>query len=230
VIDIASKMPVMWVGSNHRYEFPFGDKIYKLKVKSDCESIHRYLSFYFNSAKDMIPNWKAGDSICFGIAVLPEGHPLRSLIPELIDELRSAVLFEVREFLKVPQFQVDRISGDCFIEYLNKNPLVFDKLLEGWEGRVPFDKWRASGMPSGKERIKKPHIPFFLWDDSDVEIKAAKFLYDLEENCVKVRIRDFYTYISKRNPIFGYHFSWGGMDVTGVAEELIEYMKFKLGL
>jgi hypothetical protein len=230
VMDIASRMPVRWVGSNHRYDFPFGDKTYKLKTKRDREALHQYLAFYFNSAKDMIPNWKKEDIIPFGIAVLPDGHRLRILLPELIDELRSAVLREVRDFLKVSRFQVEEYSGDLFIEYLKENPLVFDKLLEGWEERASFDKWRANGMPRGKKRINKPSIPFFLWDDSDTEIKEARILYDLETNCVKVRVRDFYAWVSKNNPIFGYHFSWSGIDNTSVAKELIEYMKFKLGL
>jgi hypothetical protein len=229
VLDIASKMQIMWVGSNHRYEFPFGNCIYKLKVRGDCETIGRSFNFYFNSAKAMIPNWKKGDDIQFGIVVLPEGHQLRSLLPELITGLRSAALFEVREFFKVSHFQVDQNYEDIFIGYLKKNPLVFDKLLEGYREKASFDKWRASGMPKGERCIKKPHIPFFLWDDSDIEMKDAKALYEDEQNCVKVNIRNFYDYVSKKHPLFKYHYSYGGIN-NDVAGELIEYMKFKLGI
>jgi hypothetical protein len=232
VIDIASKMQVFWVGSNRRYEFPFGvgGCTYNLKLKGDCETIHQRLSFYFNSAKAMIPNWEEGDIIRFGIAVLPEGHQLRGLFPELLEELRSVALFEVREFLKVPRFQVERISGDLFIEHLRENPLVFDKLLEGWYGRVPFDKWRTSGMPKGESCINKPRIPFFLWDDSDTEMKDARLAYEVERNCVKVNIRDFYAHVSTKHPLFGHNFLWGGISNNDVAKELIEYTKFKLGI
>jgi hypothetical protein len=230
VIDTASKMQVMWVGSNHRYEFPFGDHIYKLKVKGDCEIIHQNLEFYLNSAKDMIPNWKQGDSIWFGIVVLPEGHQLRNLLPELTEDLRSAALFEVREFLKVPHFQVERSSEDTFIEYLIRNPLVFDKLLEGWSERASIDRWRASGTPKGDRHINKPRIPFFLWDDSDIEVKEARLLYDAEQNCVKINMRDFYNWLSSKCPLFDYHFSWSGISDRGIAKEMIEYMKFKLGI
>jgi hypothetical protein len=230
VMDIASEMQVMWVGSNHRYEFPFGDSIYKLKVKGDCETLYRNLKFYFNSAKDMIPNWKKGDYIRFGIAVLPEGHSLRSLLPELITDLYSAALFEVREFLKITYFQVERSSCDLFIDYLGRNPLVFDELLKGYCERTSFDRWRANGMPKGDDRIRKPHIPFFLWDESDTEIKEAKLLYEAEHNCVKVMVRDFYDHISKKYPLFGHCHSWSGITNGVVAKELIEYMKFKLGI
>jgi hypothetical protein len=230
VIDISSKIKVMWIGSNHRYEFPFGDQVYKLKSKNDCETLLRNMDFYLNSAKSMIPNWKKGDVIQFGIAVLPEGHQLRDLLPELIENLRSAALFEIREFLKVPRFQIEQRSGDLFIEYLRKNPLLFDKLLEGWREKTPFDKWRANGMPTGNGRIKKPRIPFFLWDDSDIEMKDARILYEAEQNCVKIDLDDFYNWVSKNFPLFGYHFSWSGIKDDNVARELIEYTKFKLGI
>jgi hypothetical protein len=230
VMDYVSKMPVMWVGSNRRYEFPFGDRICKLKLKGECETLYRNLEFYFSSAKNMIPNWKEGEVIRFGIAVLPEGHQLRGMLPELTEKLRSAALFEVQEFLKVPHFQVERIYGDTFIECLKNNPLVFDKLLEGWDGKEPFDKWRASGMPKGEKRIKKFCIPFFLWDDSDIEMKDARLLYDEERNCIKVNARDFYDYVSKNFPLFGHNSSWCGITNESVAKELIEYMEFKLGI
>jgi hypothetical protein len=230
VIDAASNMQVVWVGSNHRYELPLGDCVYKLKIKGDLETIHRNLAFYFNSAKNMIPNWKKGDTIRFGIAVLPEGHQLRNLLPEIVEDLRSVALFEVREFLKVPHFQVEQSSGDLFIKYLVENPLLFDKLLEGWGERGPFDRWRASGMPKGEGRIDKPRIPFFLWNDSDTEVKEARLLYDAEQNCVKISMRDFYDWLSSKCPLFDYHFSWSGISNKGIAEEMIEYMKFKLGV
>jgi hypothetical protein len=230
VINTASKMPVMWVGSNHRYELPLGNCIYKLKIKGDLKTIHQSLSFYFNSAKNMIPNWKKGDIILFGIAVLPEGHQLRSLLPELVEDLRSVALFKVREFLKVPHFQVEQSSEDLFIEHLIKNPLLFDKLLEGWKKRAPFDRWRESGIPKGERRINKPRIPFFLWDDSDTEIKEAKILYDAEHNCVKINMNEFYTWIYSKCPLFDFHFSWSGISNKDTAKEMIEYMKFKFGI
>jgi hypothetical protein len=221
----------MWVGSNHRYEFPIGDYCtYRLKIKGDLEILYSNLAFYFNSARNMIPNWKEGDVIKFGIVVLPDGHPLRKLIPDLIGSLRLAALFEVQEFLKVPRFQVERSSEDLFMGHLKKNPMIFDKLLAGWEERLPFDKWRSNGMPKGTDRIRKPNIPFFLWGDSDQEIKEAKILYDKAENCVKIKIKDFYDQISKRFSLFGYHSSWIGITNNDVAKELIEYMKFKLGI
>jgi hypothetical protein len=230
VIDAASKMRVMCVGSNHRYEFPLGDCAYNLKLKGDCETLRRNLAFYLNSAKNMIPNWKAGDIIRFGIAVLPEGHQLSGLLPDLIGNLRLAALSEAREFLKTPRFQVTRSSGDLFIECLNKNPMVFDRLLEGWREREPFDKWRANGTPKGERSIDKPRIPFFLWGDSDAEIKEAGILYEMERNCVKVNVRDFYDRISEKHPIFRPTFSWSGISDNDAAEDLIEYLKFKLGL
>jgi hypothetical protein len=231
VIDTSSKMQVMWVGSNHRYEFPFGDCIYKLKLKGDCETIYRNLEFYLNSAKNMIPSWKQGDTIRFGVAVLPEGHRLRSLLPELIEDLRSAALFEVREFLRVSHFQVERSSEDLFFKCLINDPLLFDKLLEGWNGRGPFDKWRVNGMPKGEVRINKPFISFFLWGSSDTEMKEAKTLYEEEQNCVKVSVKDFYDWISKKYPLFGYCCSsWTGISDRSIAKEMIEYMKFKLGI
>jgi hypothetical protein len=230
VIDNASKMQVMWVGSNHRYELPIGNCTYKVKLKGDLENVYRNLSFYFNSAKNMIPNWKEGDVIKFGIAILPDGHPLRGLLPELLEDLRLEALFATREFLKVPHFQIERGSGDLFMDYLKKNPLIFDELLEGWKERTPFDKWRANGMPKGSNRIKKPNIPFFFWDDSDKEMKDAKILYEAEQNCVKINVKDFYDRISKRFPLFGHHSSWSGITNNDVAKELIEYMKFKFGI
>jgi hypothetical protein len=229
ILDIASKMQIMWVGSNHRYEFPFGSVTYKLKVKGDCETIYRSLAFYFNSAKAMIPNWKKEDTIQFGVVVLPEGHELRGLLPELIEDLRSAALFEIREFLKVSHFQVEQSYGDLFLDYLKKNPLLFDKLLEGYCEKVSFDKWRANGMPKGEGRIKKPYIPFFLWDGSDIEMKDARVLYEGAQNCVKVNIGDFYDYVSKKYPLFKCHYLYSGIS-NDVAGDLIEYMKFKLGI
>jgi hypothetical protein len=152
------------------------------------------------------------------------------MLPELAEELRSAALFEAREFLKVPHFKIERGYGDVFIECLKKNPLVFDKLLAGWDGKEPFDKWRANGMPKGEERINKPRIPFFLWNDSDTEMKDARILYDANQNCIKVNVEDFYDYVSKNFPLFGHNSSWCGITNESVAKELIEYMEFKLGI
>jgi hypothetical protein len=231
VIDFASNMQVMWVGSNHRYEFPFGDQVYKLKLNGDCETLHRNLEFYLNAAKDATPNWKAGDPIQFGIAVLPEGHQLKSLLPELIKNLRSVALFEARKFLKGIHFQVCKNVRDLFPDYLKKNPVVFDKLLEGWSERESFDKWRMNGMPNGSGRVEKPLIPFFLWDDSDVEIKNVKLLYENEQNCLTVSMRSFYYWISgsERCPLFE-NYSHGGISKADVAEDMIAYFKFKLGI
>jgi hypothetical protein len=230
VPDIASEMRVMWTGSNHRYEFPFGGRVYKLKLKGDCEALHNCLEFYLNSAKDTFPDYKPGKTVRFGIAVLPEGHKLRGSLQELPDGLRSAALFEIREFLKIPRFQVRQNSWDVFIERLKRNPLVFDKLLEGWGERAPFDKWRAAGMPKGAGRINKPLIPFYLWDDSDTEMKDARILYEAEQNCAKVNLEDFYEWASTKCPLFGYRYSRGGVSDEIMAEELIEYMKFKFGI
>jgi hypothetical protein len=230
VIDFSSRMQVMWVGSNRRYEFPFGNCIYKLKIKGDCKNIRQNLEFYFDSAKNMIPNWTEGDSIRFGIVILPEGHPLRSLLPELVEDLRSVALFAAREFLKTPHFQVEKSYSDVFIKLLKENILVFDKLLEGWQHREPFDKWIANGMPNGERKIHKPRIPFFLWDDSDIEMKDVKRLYNEEQNCISIDVREFYSWISKKFLLFRHNYSWSGIDSESVASEMIEYMKFKLGI
>jgi hypothetical protein len=230
VIDAGSKMRVMWIGSNRRYEFPFGDCVYKLKQKEDLKTIYRSLTFYFNWAKNMIPNWKEETIVRFGIAVLPEGHQLRSLFPELMGELRSAALFEVNEFLKTPRFFVRQIQRDLFIEYLRKNPLILNKLLEGWSERSPFDKWLAEGMPKGEDSTKKPYIPFSAWNDSDVEMKEARILYNAEQNCTILRIENFYNYVSTKYPLLRYSFSWGGVERDDVAVELIEYFKFKFDI
>jgi hypothetical protein len=229
VVEASSKMRVMWVGSSNRYLFPLGSKVYKLKTKEGCEDIHSYLKFYLNSAKNMMPNWKEGATIRFGIAVLPEGHPLRGVLPELVGELRSAALTEIREFLKGLRFKVDKNSDDLFIGCLRKNPAVFDRLLEGWSEREKFDKWKANGMPDGDRRIKKPVIPFFLWDDSDSEMKDARLLYLAERNCITILMRDFYDRVALRFPLFG-HASWAGITRKDVAADMIDYMKFKLGL
>jgi hypothetical protein len=108
--------------------------------------------------------------------------------------------------------------------------LVFDKLLEGWKKREPFDKWIAAGMPKGDIRVNKPLIPFHLWDDSDTEMKDARILYEAEQNLVKVNVGDFYKWISTKAPLFGYGLSRGGVANEIIAEEFIEYMKFKLGI
>jgi hypothetical protein len=228
VIDIASKMHVMWVGSNRRYEISIGRCTYKLKRKEGLKTLTRSLSFYFNSVKNMISNWKEKGVIKFGIVVLPDGHPLRGLLPELTEKLRLAALFEIREFLKVPCFQIEHNSRDLFMEYLKKNPMVFDELLEGWEGRASFDRWRINGMPKGSDYIEKPDIPFLLWDDSDVEMKEAKIIYDEEQNCVKVDVRAFYDRIFKRFPLFRYSFLWSGITNPDAAKDMIEYVGFKL--
>jgi hypothetical protein len=230
VMDIASRMHVMWVGSNHRYELPFGDHIYKLKLKGDCEILYRKLEFYLNSVKNRTPNWKGNGASLFGIVVLPEGHQLRSLLPELVESLRLAALFEIQEFLKAPRFRVEQRLGDVFIGRLKKNPLLFDKLLEGYPEKASFDTWRASGMPKGETLINKPRIPFFLWDDSDAEMKEARILYEKERNCVRVDVKNFYHYVSKKHPLFERCLLYGGMCETDVVKELVEYMKFKLGL
>jgi hypothetical protein len=115
-----------------------------------------------------------------------------------------------------------------FLGYLKKNPAVFDKLLEGWDGRDAFDKWRLNGMPRGDGRIRKPRIPFFLWDDSDTEIKDAELLYLAEKNCIQVSIQDFYNRVSKHYPLFEHY--WYGINRDSVAKDMIDYMKFKLGI
>jgi hypothetical protein len=220
----------MWVGSNHRYEFPFeGGCIYNLKQIGACKTLYLDLAFYFNTAKDRIPNWKEGDNIQFGIAVLPDGHSLRRALPELAECLRSAALFEIREFFKVPHFKIEQYSGDRLIKHFIKNPLLLDRLLEGWDRRDAFDRWRDYGFPEGPSCINKPYIPFLLWDFSDTEIREAKALYSSKDNCIKVNVSEFYSYVSNKFPLFR-KFYWGGVSEDVVATELIEYMKLKLGI
>jgi hypothetical protein len=230
VLNLANEMQVMWAGSNRRYEFPLGSLVYKLKVKGDCEKIHENMRFYSNTAKNMIPNYKTGNTINFGIAVLPEGHELRGLLPELtIEELRSAALSEIQEFMKAAQFYVDRNSKDLFIDCLKNNPVIFDKLLDGWDGREPFDVWRTHGMPKGSDRIKKPYIPFFLWDDSDTEIKEARLLFESGKNIFRIVMKKFYDWVSGKYPLFEDR-SWRGIDREDAARDMIEYLNFKLGI
>jgi hypothetical protein len=229
IADLASKMSIMWVGSNRRYEFPAGGCTYNLKQTGHCREIYRNLAFYFNTAKDMIPNWKEGDNIRFGIAVLPEGHFLREVLPELAKGLRSAALFEIREFLKVPRFEIEDYAGDVLIEYFIKDPVMFGRLLEGWDKREAFDKWMASGFPKGTAIIHKPYIPFFLWRVLDTEMEEARLLYDAMNNCVKIRMKDFYSYVSRKFPLFR-RCLWVAVSDNEVAGELIEYTKFKLGI
>jgi hypothetical protein len=69
-----------------------------------------------------------------------------------------------------------------------------------------------------------------LWNDSDTEVKEARLLYEAEQNCVKINIRDFYSWLSLKCPLFDYHFSWNGISNRDIAKEMIEYMKFKLGV
>jgi hypothetical protein len=227
VICFASEMPVMWVGSNRRYEFKFGKHLINLKVQNDCRIFFDNVEFYLKHAKDMTPEWKTGDSIHFGVVVLPEGHELRGL-PELAEGLRSAILFEVREFLKEIIFEVEKPSRDFFVEKLIKHSAIFEGLLDGYECRENFDKWAASGYLIQTERLQKPRLPFFLYDDSDKEIFDAKRRWNTEQNYVRVDFQDFYYYIEKKYPIFG-NCSYRGLTNSKLADDMIEYFEFKLG-
>jgi hypothetical protein len=150
------------------------------------------------------------------------------LLPAISEKLRSAALVEARGFLNDIRFQVDRTPCDLFIQQLKYNPIVFDKLLEGWSERKSFDKWRECGMPDGDKYIEKPKIPFFLWGDSDPEIKDVRQLYNAEKNCIKISIRAFYNWISEHYPIL--EDCYRGVYKYSLARDMIEYFRFKLDI
>ena len=225
IADAAVNMPIMWVGSDKRYEFPFGEsKSIKLKVVYSCGFFLSNVQFYTDHLKKKNPDTDGQ----FGIVVLPEGHTLRTALPEFMPVLREALLFEANAFLQKNYFDVD-IRNDPFINALQQKPELFDRLLRNFPHRKSFEKWRASGYQDNSRKERNVSFPFFLFEDQDVE--KVKKEYESKDNITKISIYDFYQYLREEYPLLqlGYGY-WNYLNSSKVVRDLIEYLEFKLGM
>lgn len=225
VMDIATHTSVMWVDSDKRYEFRFGeDKLVKLRAVYSCRFFLSNVQFYTDHLKKKNPDTNGR----FGIVVLPEGHALRTALPEFMPVLREALLLEANAFLQKNYFDVD-IHNDPFINALQQKSELFAMLLRNFPYRESFEKWQASGYQDDSRKKRNVSFPFFLFDDQDVE--KVKKAYESKSNIIKISIYGFYQYLREEYPLLqlGYSY-WNYLSSSEVIHDLIEYLEFKLGM
>jgi hypothetical protein len=234
VPDMTSEFPIYWVGSNKRYEFQLGSTLFHLKVKEDRKDlVSNYFDFFLDYIALSIPNLKKGDTLCFSVVVLPEGHALRGMLPELEDALKEGIRFMVANFLNIDFFEVSKPSSDVFFDKLIMHQELLLLAVSDAKGKEYFNfftEWFMAGKPGIVDSVKQKSLPFLLFCDNEGIL--LKEDYYSKRNIWKLNVCSLYSYFGYDSifPIFKifHNFPWLGIYDDFTAEDIIEYMAYKL--
>jgi hypothetical protein len=230
VQDMISEFPLYWIGSNKRYEFKLGSQLFHFKVQKDQkELVNNYFDFFLDYIAPSIPNLKQGYSPRFGVVILPDGHTLRGMLPELEDALKEGVRFTVAKFLDTTFYEVSRPSNDVFFDKLTAQPDFLLSVLSREKVENYYDffiKWFAAGKPKMVNHVNQTPLPFCLLPDGE-KIPLREDYYS-RRNIRELEVQKMYDYFGSGDfPIFG-SYSWSGISDDRVADDFIEYMAYKL--
>jgi hypothetical protein len=230
VPSMVSEFPFYWIGSNKRYEFQLGNRVFHLKVQGDRHDlVIDYFDFFLDYIAPSIPNLKKGDLPRFGVVVLPEDHVLRGMLPELEDALKKGIQFTVANFLDTIFYEVSIPHDDLFFNKLTAHPDLLFSVLSGENGKEYYDfftKWFAAGKPKIVNCISQKPLPFCVLPEGE-DILLQKDYYS-RRNIRELDVQKMYAYFGRGDfPIFR-NYSWQGIDNDRVANDLIEYMAYKL--
>jgi hypothetical protein len=220
--DMLTKFPVYWVGSNKRYEFKLGGNLFHLKVQCDkANLVHQYFDFFLDYIE---PNVTSKPSQ-FGVAVLPQGHPLRGMLPELEYALIEGVRFVAMDFMNKTFYKIDSSNHDVFFNRLIKSPELLMKIVAGAKGKefqIFISDWISAGMPQPVQKIKQPSLPFQILPDGERDLLRDD--YHSKRNIKELTVRHLYEYIGKHGFPLINSFLWSGVGDNDIADDLLDYV------
>ena len=222
IIDITAEYPVYWVESNRRYEFQMTNCVYKLKTQISLSNFYRDIEFFFDyhkKQKGMAP--KANFTI--GVAVLPENHELKGLLPSLFDELRTAVKETVTDFLGKNFYEIR--NDDLLFKLLVDNyPDLLTSLLKGSaiDEENILHKWFSEGKPQFIENVKTWNMPFGLLPDGEMLRKS----YRSFRNVHRINVANIFSYMADSGYSILRHYRFGCTS-NEEAKDLVFYLQEK---
>jgi hypothetical protein len=225
--DMLTEFPVYWVGSNRRYEFQLGSAFFNLKVQGDKDDLSRnYFRFFFDYAALKNPAAKQGGSLQFGVAVLPQGHPLRTMLPKLEDSLIDGVRFIATDFMNKDFYQINTSYGtDVLFNYLLTYPELLARITTGTGGKRFhdfFSGWISAGRPKFVHEIKQLPLPFNLLPVKEGELLQKD--YYSRRNIKDLDICSFYEFLGACGFPLLRSFSWSGVRDVDAAGDLMDYV------
>jgi hypothetical protein len=225
--DMLTEFPVYWVGSNKRYEFKLGDNIFHLKVQNDkTYLVCQYFDFFLDYIEPNI-TFKPSQ---FGVAVLPQGHPLRGMLPELEYALVEGVRFVAMDFMNKTFYKVENSNHDVLLNRLLKNPELLMKIIAGAEGeefQIFLSDWVSAGMPQPVQKIEQPSLPFQILPEDERDLLRDD--YYSKRNIKELNVQHLYEYIGNHGFPLIKSFLWCGVRDNDIADDLLDYVANKAG-
>jgi hypothetical protein len=225
----AAEYPVYWTGSNRRYEFTLGGRLFHLKTQGDLDELNRgYFDFFVDyiGRNDPSGNKKL---LKFGVAVLPENCGLREKLPELETSLRDGVCFEAKYFLDTTFYEIHNFIGDFFLEKFIKNQELILKMFAGNENSdywAFFKEWFSAGMPE-PGIVKRKRLPFQLLGSNETSLKDD---YYSKRNIRYLDVNEMFGYLAGHGfPLFE-GIKLYCLSDTRIVEDLVVYAAKKCDL
>jgi hypothetical protein len=196
ILQMRTKFPVYWTGSNRRYEICLGRTVFNIKTHSARKCLSKkYFEFfldYIASRSTFAAADKKGLSQ-FAVAVLPDNHSLRGILPRLEDSLVEGVRFVYKEFMSKKFYEVRSRYNLSFFNLLAKHPKLLARLADAANntGIRDFIRcWISDGMPELEQNVKKPDLPFQLLPAD--EGKSLNEDYCSNRNIMRLYLWEFY--------------------------------------
>jgi hypothetical protein len=231
ILDMLVDFPVYWVGSNKRYEFQLGNTLFHLKVQGDKDTLLRqYFGFFLEYIAPDVPIVKKGKMSQFGVAVLPEDHPLRDVLPELENSLIEGIRSVVTDFMNKTFYKIDLFGSDLLFDRLIKHPELLLQIITEFNGKDFkdfFSDWISAGMPKPVQKVKQSVLPFQLLPNDERDLLQKD--YNSSVNIKILSIRNLYEWLGGVGFPVLRSFSWNGVSDDALADDLIDYVINKAG-
>jgi hypothetical protein len=226
ILDMSANFPVYWVGSNKRYEFQLGNRYFHLKVQKDMANLNcQYFAFFI----DYIESNVSGKPSQFGVVVLPLGHSLRNMLPELKNALVDGLRFVATDFMNRIFYKISSIQNNdvLFLRLVKNHELLMRIFAEdcGVAGNIFkefFSGWISSGMPEFVQKIEQPSLPFEILSDGEKTLLQDD--YYSGRNIKELDVPRLYDYLGDHGFPLVRRFLWGRVGTNAEADDLIDYI------
>jgi hypothetical protein len=228
ILGLAAQYPVYWVGSNNRYEFLLGDRLFRFRVEKDRYALqYHYFEFFLDYVASNSPGSEI-KSMEIGVVVLPEDHVLRGRLPGLKESLQEGIRASVTSFLSTTFYEIHNGNFYLFNELIKeKNHELFLRMFIEKKGNAYKDfleSWFSAGMPS-PVRVRRKSIPFQLLEGGEGD--ALKIEYYSDCNIRKLDVFCMVTYLIDHGfPLLKF-VPWDGTPEEDIKEDLIDYIAAK---
>jgi hypothetical protein len=223
IVDLTAKYPVYWIAGNRRYEIEMAGTTYKLKTKMDLNSFRQEIEFLVDCHRKL-NNIHPKDKTTIGVAVLPDDHDLRELLPSLVENLQKSIERVVDNFMGTTFFDLNKMNDDLlFTTLVDKHPDLFMNLIKKSEAEPFFTAWFAEGKPEFTDGIKRWRMPWGLLKNGE----ALRKEYQSNKNVRCTNMRYVYEYLTRHGYPIMDKYTWGGSSEPKTVNDLVLYLQEK---